>query len=171
MPSRTDEMLSKGMEKAKEVKAWFTGLSGVFKTLAEQHGAVSALMNRAKAGSSDKRGELWPQIRNELLSHERGELKVVFPELRNFDATRAFAEDHDREAGELEQTIRMIDNVGIASEEGDKLFDQLVSLVKQHVSKEEGEIFPKSQEVLGEDRTNSLEARYLQAQQEAKQVA
>lgn len=77
MPNRMDSMISKGAGMVKAVKARLEGLVGVFKTLAEQHGEVAALLKRLQH-SPDKRSELWPEIRRELLSHERAELREVY---------------------------------------------------------------------------------------------
>src|SRR5690348_139652 len=58
MATRTDELLSKGMGKAKAVKARLSGLVGLFGKLAEQHGQVSAMLKRVQSNVS-KRAELW----------------------------------------------------------------------------------------------------------------
>ncbi|TMQ13574.1 MAG: hypothetical protein E6J90_28220 [Deltaproteobacteria bacterium] len=73
-------MISKGAGKVKGVKARLDGLVGVFKTLAEQHGEVKVLLKRLQ-DKPEKKPELWPEIRRELLSHERGELRVVYRKL------------------------------------------------------------------------------------------
>jgi len=101
MPNRMEEMASKAMGKAKEGKAAASGLTGVFRTLAKQHGEVSALLKRAKSSDDpEKRAELWQEIRVELLSHERGEMREVYPVLRKYPEIRPLAEHHDREAVE-----------------------------------------------------------------------
>ncbi len=170
MPSRVDEMLSKGMGAVKGVKARFEGLTGVFKTLAEQHGQVTALLLRVKS-SADKRAELWPKIRIELLSHEKGELREVFPALRDDAQTRPMAEQHDREAGELESQIQRIDALGFDSPNWEPEFNRLVELVKQHVDEEESSIFPKAQEVLGKDRAREMEPRFMAAKRAVMEQA
>ena len=110
MPNRMEEMASKAMGKAKEGKAAATGLTGVFRTLAEQHGEVSALLKRAKSSDDPaRRTELWQKIRVELLSHERAEMREVYPVLREYAETRTLAEHHDREAKELESMISRLD--------------------------------------------------------------
>lgn len=104
MPNRMDSMLSHGMGKAKAVKARLTGLVGVFNTLAEQHGEVMALLERAKT-SDEKFTHLWPTIKRELISHEKAEVREVYPYLRTYPETRALADHHDTEANELESLI------------------------------------------------------------------
>ena len=165
MPNRMDSMISKGAGMVKAVKARLEGLVGVFKTLAEQHGEVAALLKRLQH-SPDKRSELWPEIRRELLSHERAELREVYPVLRQYGETRVLAEHHDQEASELESLIQRLDL--ITTDDWRPLFDQLVETVLHHANEEEEKIFPNAQDAIGHDAARELEQRFLSAK---KQIA
>jgi hemerythrin superfamily protein len=165
MPSQVDSMMSHGMGKVKEIKARLSGLVGVFATLAEQHGQVAALLERAKRGD-DKFAELWPKIRKELISHEQGELREVYPVLRARDATRELADHHDAEAAQLEQLISTIDDLAIGSPTRRERFDQLVDMVLHHAREEETDIFPQAQDALGKEQAEELEAKFLKAKQQ-----
>ncbi len=170
MPNRMEEMAAKGMGAMKEVKATLKGLSGVFKTLCEQHGEVSALLMRTSTTSDGpKRAELWQKIRAELLSHERGELEAVYPVLRNYPETRALAQEHDRDASELERIIRKLDGMDPSSPAWTATFDDLKRTVQQHVAEEEGEIFPKAQDILGHEAAAQLEKTFLAAKKRASE--
>ena len=160
-------MISKGRGAVKVVEARLRGLVGVFKTLSEQHGEVGSLLKRVKNDPS-KRVALWPKIRQELVSHEKAELREVYPVLSEHPETRALALQHDVEASELSMLIDRIHACEILSEEWGMLFDQLVELVEQHVREEENDIFPKAQEVMGAARAREIEPRFLSAK---KQVA
>jgi hemerythrin superfamily protein len=163
MPNRLDSMLSKGAGVMKGVKARLEGLTGVFKTLAEQHGEVSAMLKRLQS-KPEKKAELWPEIRRELLSHERGEMREVYPVLRQHVQTRSLAEHHDQEAAELERLIERIDAAAVA--DWRPLFDQLVDTVIHHANEEENEIFPKAQEAIGDRAAKDLEPRFLAAKKQ-----
>jgi hemerythrin superfamily protein len=163
-----DSMISKGAGMVKGVKARLEGLTGVFKTLAEQHGQVAAMLKRLQ-GKPEKKPELWPEIRRELLSHERGEMREVYPVLRLHVQTRALAEHHDQEAAEMQRLIERID----AAPDGEwrSLFDQLVDTVLHHANEEENDIFPKAQEAIGEQAAKELEPRFLAAKQQVAATA
>ena len=165
MPNRMDSTLSRGMGKVKAVKARLSGLVGVFKTLAEQHGEVTVLLERAKS-SNEKFAELWPTIRRELLSHEQAELRELYPVLRADAATRELADHHDAEAAELEQLIRAIDELAIGSPERAPMYQRLIDAVRDHAREEESHIFPRAQEAMGKPRAEALEARLLTAKQQ-----
>jgi hemerythrin superfamily protein len=163
MPNRMDSMLSKGAGVMKGFKARLEGLTGVFKTLAEQHGQVAAMLKRLQS-KPEKKAELWPEIRRELLSHERGELREVYPVLRQHVQTRALAEHHDQEAAEMERLIEQLDTA--TADDWRRLFDQLTDTVIHHANEEENSIFPKAQEAIGDQAAKELEARFLSAKQQ-----
>ena len=163
MPNRMDSMLSKGAGVMKGVKARLEGLTGVFKTLAEQHGEVAAMLKRLQS-KPEKKAELWSEIRRELLSHERGEIREVYPVLRQHVQTRALAEHHDQEAAEMERLIERID--AAVADEWLPHYHQLVDMVIRHANEEENTIFPKAQEAIGERTTKDLEARFLAVKQQ-----
>jgi hemerythrin superfamily protein len=169
MPNRMDSMLSHGMGKMKAMKARLSGLVGVFKTLAEQHGEVKVLLDRAKS-SNEKFVELWPTLRTELLSHERAEMRELYPLLRAYPETMLLANHHDAEAGELESLIQRIDALPPTAAERHALFEQLVDKVTHHAGEEERDIFPKAQDVLGKDRAIQLEKTFLAAKQQVAHV-
>lgn len=160
MPTTTDDLLAKGMTAEKGLKATIKGFHGVFKTLTEQHGEVSAMLRRAK-DDEEKLEELWPKIRSELLSHERAELSVVYPELRLYEETRGFADQHEQEAGQLEDAIGRVDSA--TKSESSLMFLNLVKLVEAHVNLEEGTIFPKANDVIEKDRAEQLDREFLAA--------
>jgi len=168
--NRMDSILSRGMGKAKAMKARLTGLVGVFKTLAEQHGEVTALLDRAKT-SDEKFAELWPEIRRELISHERAEVGVIYPMLRAYAQTAEMADHHDIEAGELEALIGRIDSLAIDAPERRQLFQQLIDTVTHHAREEEHDIFPKAQDAIGKDQVRALEDPFLRAKHQAAMLA
>jgi hemerythrin superfamily protein len=162
-----DSIISKGAGAMKGAEARMHGLVGVFRVLSEQHGEVGALLKRVKRDPA-KRGELWPKIRQELVSHEQAELREIYPVLRGHDQTRALAERHETEASQLSALIDRIQGSPMASADWGALFDQLVDQVEQHVKEEEGQIFPRAQDVIGVALAKDLEPRFLATK---KQIA
>ncbi len=161
MLKTTDNLASQARGAMKDVKAGMKGLSGVFMHLMEEHGKVGSLLKRVKGSSDPKvREELYPTIRQELLSHEKGELAVVYPAIAEFPETAAISAQHAEEAQELEAAIAEVDAQAIRSDAWQRAFDQLVELVESHVDEEESEFFPRAQEALGSDRAEQLLPRY-----------
>jgi hemerythrin superfamily protein len=168
MPNRIEKAASGVMGAMKDMKATVKGLSGVFKRLMEEHGKVSALIKRVSMSSDGKvRAELFPTIRSELLGHETGELNVVYPALAEYPETSSIAEEHARQAGELKQCIEELDRLSFVDAGWGPAFDRLAHLVDEHVSKEEGEYFPKAQKVIGDQRAEQLLPQFEAAKKTA----
>jgi hemerythrin-like domain-containing protein len=149
------------MGAAKDVKATFKGLTGVFKHLMEEHGKVAAMLKRVSASSDVKvRREVYPTIRSELLAHEKGEVDAVYPELARFPETSAIAAQHAQEAQQLQAAIRAVDELPFDSASWSSAFERLVALVESHVKEEETEFFPKAQKVIGDDAAAALLPRF-----------
>jgi len=161
MPNTTQSAASKAMGAIKDVKATFKGLTGVFKHLMEEHGKVAALLKRVK-GSSDVqlRSELYPDIRKELLAHEKGEMAVVYPVLAEFAETEGITAQHNIEARELESAIAAVDALAFDDPSWEPAFTRLAELVEQHVDEEESDFFPKAQSVIGENEAKALLPRF-----------
>jgi hemerythrin superfamily protein len=155
---------TKGGAKAVRVE----GLHGIFATLAKQHTEAGSLLGVVKADAS-KRADLWPKIRTALLTHERAEMRVLYPELRMHDSLRALANSHDAEAAELERMIHDLDEVEIQSDTWGNLFARLADTIVRHASEEENEIFPKAQNVLGKDRALVLDPKFHATQKSLEQ--
>ena len=164
MLTRTEQIASKAMGAMKAAKATVKGLGGVFRKLSQEHGEVSALLIRVKKSSDvEVRRHLFPDIRRELLAHEKGELQVVYPAFRRYPELIAIAEDHQKEATQLEQVISELSATDYADAAWGRMFERLVDLVMHHVSEEEDQYFPRASRVMGDDEPEVLEKQYLDA--------
>jgi iron-sulfur cluster repair protein YtfE (RIC family) len=167
MTSKIEELASKTMGVVKAAKATLEGLDGVFRHLEREHGEVSALLLRLKLSSDPEvRRQLWPEIRNELLSHEQAEKLVVYPAFQNDGDTRVMAQEHTQDAAELEDTVEELSAVAYDSEQWQPTLERLVQLVQEHVRDEEEEHFPIADRVL-KDQSKELLARFEKAKAEA----
>jgi hypothetical protein len=158
---RTEKAASTVMGAAKAAKATLENVSGVFKQLMREHGEVTALLLRVKTTSdADVRRELFPKIRQELLSHEKGELAVVYPAFRAHEDLAAYAEMHEREAGALERKIQRLTGIAYDDPAWGPVFTDLVDAVSHHVKEEESEYFPFASRILGKKVTEALTSEY-----------
>jgi len=159
-----DQILSKGAGKVSEIKARAHGLVGVFATLAEQHGEAHSLLGRLAADPA-KHGALWPTIRAALVSHEGGELREVYPALREYRELIALADLHEGQATQLSAAVEAVGLLGDQPkpEQLMPLLRNLMRLVESHVAEEEGDIFPRAQEVIGDARAKELDGKFVAA--------
>jgi hypothetical protein len=162
MSNRMDQTIAKTRGVMKGIKERIDGLSGVFETLAKQHGEALSLLDAVRKDAS-KRVQLWPKIRSELLAHERAEMRVLYPELRMYDELRPLANQHDAEATELERMIHDLDATEIDSSTWGKLLDHLADNIKRHANEEETDTFPRAQDSIGVQRAKQLDAKLAAA--------
>jgi hemerythrin superfamily protein len=157
MPNNLQKITSGLAGAAKDVKAGFKGLTGVFMHLMEEHGKVGALIKHvAKSDDEAVRAELYPKIRRDLLAHEKGELRVVYPALANLPIASGIEMAHALEASELDLAIANVDALAFSDPAWRSTFQRLADLVEEHVEHEESDFFPQAQKALGEERANQL---------------
>ena len=170
MPHRTEHAASTAMGAIKTAKAAILGLTGVFRHLAREHGEVSALLMRVKLSSDVAvRRDLFPKIKNELLSHEKGELREVYAVLKQYSQLQDIVEEHDSEANELEQLIDKLSVTPYDGKDWKNEFDRLVEKVNRHVKKEENDYFPAAMRVIGKEESERMLPRYQRAKAELMQ--
>jgi hemerythrin superfamily protein len=157
-----DVVTAKAKGAAKAIAARQQGLTGVFRTLAKQHGEAAELIERLKA-APDKCEQLWPKIRVALLSHEKGELHAVYPALNRFQRLKKFAKQHAEEAADLEDMIERLDSSELDEADWMYQFARLGDAVVAHATEEETQIFPAALEVIGDDRAKELDEKYKDA--------
>jgi hypothetical protein len=156
-----EEVASKAAGALKVVKATVEGLSGVFKQLTREHGEVGALLMRIDLSSDLKvRAELFPKIRRELLSHERGELREVYPAFKANPRLEPMVAEHDREAREIEQILSELQATPYEDEGWGPRFSQLVEAFKHHTALEENHYFPAANRILGKAESERIRSRY-----------
>jgi hypothetical protein len=172
MPNRIEKVASDVMGAVKTAKATIEGLSGVFKHLTREHGEVMALLLRVKITSDpDVRAELFPKIRTELISHEKGELAEIYSVFNERMELMQFAEDHERDAGRLEAQIDAVSALSYEDAKWADRFAELVDLVSQHTKIEENYYFPVAQRALGAQAAAQLLIRYEAAKARAAKAA
>jgi len=168
MPNPIEKMAAKGAAKAAAVGARAKGLTGVFNKLAEQHEEAAVLLKRVESvDDPKKRQDLWQTIRRELLSHERAELNVVYPALKQDASVSDIPRHHNEEVPELEAAIREVDAAGFDSPSWSQLIGRLRGMVEHHAAEEENEFFPRAEEALGKKASAELEGEFMAAKEQA----
>jgi hemerythrin superfamily protein len=168
--NRSDPALARSRAVAKPAEPRVEGLTGLFALLVQQHGEAGALLSQIVKDPS-QRPELWPKIRVALLTHERAEMRVLYPELRMHDSLRALANRHDAEASELERMVHDLDLVEMVSSTFGNLVERLGDTVRRHAAEEERDIFPKAQALLGRERAKQLEPKFVATQKSLEESA
>jgi len=169
MPNPVENIAAKTAGKAAGLRARVQGLVGVFNVLAQQHKQAATLLARAKqADSPEKRRELWSEVRNELICHERAELGTVYPVIEENPMCSDISRQHAEGARELESAIASIDALGYDSTLWTDSLQSLSNLLQQHIEQEEQEFFPRAQDTIGKEAAHALERPFLAAAAQCK---
>lgn len=161
MPNRMEKVASEALGAAKATKARVEGVTGVFAQLTREHGEVIALLMRVRMSSElEVRAGLMPQIRAELLSHERGEAADLYSVFQQHEDLADFAEEHDMDVEQLEEAIAQLSALRYEDELWPSRFDDLYDLVIRHTREEEEEYFPAASRALGREQSEQILTRY-----------
>jgi hemerythrin-like domain-containing protein len=164
-------MAGKAMGTMKQAKQMIAGRGGIFRTLAEEHGEVAALIKRAKHTSGDnaesirERTDLMNEIRSELLAHAKAEEAVFYSRLNNQAETREIVEESKAEHRSLEHVLEQLGTVAPSTPRWMQLIEELEQAVQHHVDEEENELFPKASDVLSDEEANALDEQFRQEKQ------
>lgn len=164
MPNVIEESITKAAGELGSFKAKVNGLDGVFRRLTEEHKEVAILLQRAgMSRDPNERAEVWGKVRQDLRAHEQAELQIVYSELELHPALSEIVRRHEAEAEQLQVLIANVDAASFSSAQWEGSLNQLEQAVLQHAEIEEEEFFPRAQQVIGEERAQQLEYKYLQA--------
>jgi len=147
----------------KEATSVVQGRPGIFALLAGDHGEVASLLDQAiRTSSLEKRNALLERIRVELLSHSQAEDETFYATLEEHPETRHFVEesrsDHQVVASRLREALS--DRGG--PQQGLANLERLRDAVEHHVAREENEIFAQAQELIPDEESSHLAARFVQ---------
>lgn len=163
---KTSEMAGKVTGKAKQAKQVMAGRTGIFSTLAEDHGEVAALLKRAKNTDTDsadglaERRSLFAEIKSQLLAHAKAEEAEFYSPLAQNPETRALIQESTSEHRELEAILEELNATDLSSAVWLGLLEQLEDTVQHHVDEEENALFPKAQKILSHDEAKHMDTRF-----------
>jgi hemerythrin superfamily protein len=113
--------------------------------LTTDHHEVLDLLQQIKVTTdTEERRDLADTVISELVRHSVAEEMYVYPAMRKHLPDGDAAVDHDiEEHKELEKTMKKLESVDAQSAEFDQLLAQLETILRDHVTDEESEQFPR----------------------------
>ena len=140
-----------------------------FEMLEEDHQKVKKLLS--EADDTTERGvktreELFARIKQELLVHETLEEELLYPTLKEHDATKEVSLEGYEEHHFANEVIAELEETPVDDEKWAAKFAVLKENIEHHIEEEEEEMFPKARKVLGSDRIDALGDRMQQRKKE-----
>ncbi|MCA1625406.1 MAG: hemerythrin domain-containing protein [Acidobacteria bacterium] len=142
-----------------------------FEILKKDHREVDnmmAILEKAKGdtASNNSHKQTFEMMREALTIHAEAEETIVYPALEEFDETEDQAEHSYDEHAEVKSMLAQMSELEPSSDEFQTLLSELKTSVRHHVAEEEGELFPKGEELLGESELQEMGREILEFKQE-----
>jgi len=134
--------------------------------LTKDHRKVAALFDEIER--ADDRGSIFRQIFDELTVHSEAEETFFYPELELSSETSGEVAHSYHEHKEVKELLADLAARDPNDAEFMSVMKELRQNVEHHVQEEEGELFPKAVEVLGEAKLADIGTK-IQALKKSKQ--
>ena len=122
-----------------------------FQLLKNDHKIVSALFDQIESESGKAKTQLFTRLKSELDVHALIEEKIFYPALENKKESREITLEAFEEHKFVKDLLAELAKGTSADEEWDAKLKVLRENVDHHVEEEEGELFDKANDVLGDD--------------------
>ncbi len=138
--------------------------------LKKDHATVKELFARfEKQGerAQETKQNIFSEIQRELETHTTIEEEIFYPAVReSVGGTEGLVDESLEEHNVVKSLLRELGSMSAEDEEFDAKMTVLQESVEHHVQEEEGEMFPKVEEQLGQERLQELGGQ-MQARKEA----
>ncbi len=127
-----------------------------FELLKNDHKKVSELFKEIESASGQVKKQLFTQLKNELDVHAHIEERFLYPALENTDEAREITLEAYEEHKVVKDLLAELSNGDTPAEQWDARLKVLKENVEHHVEEEEGELFDKAEDALGDERVEQL---------------
>lgn len=144
----------------------------VLEFLKQDHQQAMNIMNQietANTGGQQARTDLFNQLKSALTLHTRMEEQIFYPELENHQETRDLIREAYSEHQEVDELLAEISSLSPTSGDFNNKIAELRDSVEHHVNEEENQMFPKVQQILGQDQLNEMGRRMMEMKQGMRQ--
>lgn len=140
----------------------------VLDVLKDDHATVERLFSTIMATSSrdkSRREQLFHALKEAVIKHAHAEEKIFYPPLRDKQPSHDMIEHGLDEHHSVEKLLQKMDNIPADSDDWLDTLENIHMKIKDHVEEEEGEIFPKAQQLLGNSELDQMTDRFLRTKE------
>lgn len=126
--------------------------------LKQDHHTVKQLFEQAENAADEKeKRQLFGEVHDELDTHARIEEEIFYPAMQQHEELKDMVLESIEEHKQIKTLLREIDNLKAESEKFEPKLKVLMENVSHHAEEEEeGKMFPKVRELIGEEELESL---------------
>jgi hemerythrin HHE cation binding domain-containing protein len=129
-----------------------------FELLKNDHKKVSQLFEQIESASGQAKKQLFSRVKSELDLHAHIEEKFFYPALENTKEAREITLEAYEEHKVVKELLAELAAAGTPNDEWDAKFKVLKENVEHHVEEEEGELFDKAEDALGDEKIERIGA-------------
>jgi iron-sulfur cluster repair protein YtfE (RIC family) len=139
-------------------KLFYGGVMLATEILKEDHRQAIGLVERLEGVRSDERGnrELFQELKSSLELHIREEEEIYYPALAEHEEFADLMDENVAEHQMVRANLAQMSELSPASDAFQSILAETRAALEAHMEEEEDEIFPRSIELLGEERINEL---------------
>ncbi len=144
----------------------------IYEALTADHLKVQGLLNELVSLEDkdfEKRTLLVKKIRDDLIPHSRAEEAVFYNTMRLVDESKVLAMHGYKEHLEAEGLLRLLQTMDKFDLTWKPTAKKLKSALEHHIKEEEGEMFPKAQELFTEDDAIAMAKTFKAMKPEIKE--
>jgi len=159
-------------EGAAQDRARESSRSTLFEQLRQEHDSVRGLFEKmAKSGKKEveSRQQLFRQIEQELVVHMEGEERFLYTALEQHDESRERVLAGYEEHVVARTVIGAFTSLAVDDERWAPKLKVLRDLLLRHMAEEEGELFPRAEELLAREQLEGIADKMQQLKREAQQ--
>ncbi len=145
----------------------------IYKSLTEDHDKQRKLLAALveTSGDTDKRAELFEQVKAELADHADAEERYFYVPLIKLDSTQDDARHGIAEHHEIDELVAQVEAADPSSGAWLQHAKNLKHKVEHHLEEEEQDYFPVAKKVLSADRAKALGNEYQAFMQSSRKGA
>lgn len=129
------------------------------KLLKSDHQNVMRLFQKVKSTEDTEHQELFEKIKEELEVHTHIEETVFYPKMKESEELKDLVLEGIEEHHQVKIFLRELSNLMDESEKFEPKLKVLIEDVLHHIQEEEGEMFPKAEEIFNEATLEELGSR------------
>ena len=107
-------------------------------------------------GTDPRDTENFNRLNEALKLHTRMEEEIFYPAMEELEETRDLARAAYKERQMIDHLLAQLSTMSPSEEEFQDTLSELRDAIERHIEEEEGELFPKAEELCGQNRLNEM---------------
>jgi hemerythrin-like domain-containing protein len=135
--------------------------------LMQDHKEAASMMDQLETADKGDRSArtVFLQLKEALTLHTQAEEQVFYPALKNHEETKDMIPESLEEHQEVDQILAEMSSLSPGDDDFMDKLTELRDAVEHHVEEEENEMFPKAEQILGQNRLQEMGSQMQQVKQ------